>query len=482
MSESAFLATLPTSWRESAPPATPNTQQTRNAQGSFVVPAALVASAAAVAYTAATYYFTRKSSKQRRNRPATPVPIVQTPMLSPARPAVPRPQTQTPMTPVNQKWLKGAEMGRGTYGCVYVGMNSRTGEHVAIKEMRDLRYTDDCRKEFQIMRGLSHRHIVKIRGLEVSNERALLVLEWCSGGTLLDVLKRHGPCNEALLRAFARQIVLGLQYLHANNIIHRDIKPANVLIDSAGVLKLTDFGLSRHTDTMATRTSLAGTPSYMSPETVRGCYVPATDLWAVGATLTQLATGEVPWSHIRDRDLRNPQALIYYIANGPFQSSTRIPPDHHPRIPESLTPSCRGFIKQLFAYEPEKRGTCDELLCHPWLVHHGPCPVSVESAMVESDDESAASTMPTVSTSTEGTSKCTSNNSCATAQGGQTAAYDDADDDTDVVVSADGIVVPPVAPPHVQSLGHMEDSMHRGSVTSSSGTSTNGPMSPARSC
>jgi serine/threonine protein kinase len=319
------------------------------------------------------------------------------------------------------KWLRIKSLGSGTFGVVYLGRNTRTGQVVAIKEMRIGRAADECKKEFDLLRGLRHPFVVQIFGVEsVSSNGSFggadnsdmtasgdsdgaaagspgmtrLIMEYCPNGDLSDSIRKHGPCSEALLRSYARQILLGLSFLHSHNILHRDIKPANVLLDSNGRLKLTDFGMSRHMDTMRTHTALAGSPAYMSPEAVEGRYVVGTDLWAVGATLSQLATAETPWNHICDRDLRNAHALLHYIARGPAPMTASgdeiargLAMNHHPVIPDWFSEEAQSFMKQLFEIDPVKRGTAADLLRHPFLVHGGPSPVTEASCFQFLEDD-----------------------------------------------------------------------------------------------
>ncbi|KAF2304956.1 hypothetical protein GH714_000711 [Hevea brasiliensis] len=129
-----------------------------------------------------------------------------------------------------------------------------------------------------------------------------IFLEYAPGGTLLDALhKRGGWLDESMIRSYTRQILLGLHYLHSNGIVHRDIKGHNILVTRAGA-KLADFGCARWVDeVLATNTTIAGTPVYMAPEVARGEHqgFPA-DIWALGCTVLEMATGRAPWANFSD--------------------------------------------------------------------------------------------------------------------------------------------------------------------------------------
>lgn len=108
--------------------------------------------------------------------------------------------------------------------------------------------------------------------------------------------------KEAELRFYACEIILALEFLHGNNILYRDLKPENVLLDAEGHVKLSDFGLSKVLGCCNEKTgSFCGTLEYMSPEILNDCkYDKASDYWALGILLFQLATGEPPFINERD--------------------------------------------------------------------------------------------------------------------------------------------------------------------------------------
>jgi serine/threonine protein kinase len=231
---------------------------------------------------------------------------------------------------------------------------------VAIKEM-PIDGCEDLRTEFELLQGLQHENIVRLISFEIGRRHARLYLEWAAGGSLADSIRRYPVTDEALLRRYMTWVLSGLRYLHDRGIIHRDVKPKNILIDHKGVLKLTDFGLSRHLESMREKTRTAGTPVYMAPECTQGRFGPGSDIWAVGATMSELITRQLPWSHIDPHILSSPLSLLYYI--GSLQGQ----PGHHPCIPPGISEEAQEFMKKCFAQNPAERGTCAELLEHPWI-------------------------------------------------------------------------------------------------------------------
>jgi mitogen-activated protein kinase kinase kinase len=154
-------------------------------------------------------------------------------------------------------WVKGDLIGRGTYGRVYLGLNATTGDMMAVKQV-ELPATDRDRQdkrqagmikalrdEIELLKNLEHPHIVQYLGWEESSEYISIFLEYVPGGSIASVYRKHQKFEEAVIKSFTKQILAGLAYLHAKGILHRDLKADNILVDSDGICKITDFGISK---------------------------------------------------------------------------------------------------------------------------------------------------------------------------------------------------------------------------------------------
>ena len=140
------------------------------------------------------------------------------------------------------------------------------------------------------------------------------------------------------MRKYVAQLLVGLDYLHEQQVIHRDIKAANILVDDRGTIKLADFGSSKRMDSMGTigndNHSLRGTPYFMAPEVIMQTgHGRKADIWSVGCTILQMVTGQPPWKSLQ---LGTPAALRFHIVN------SQAPPPM-PFCPERAFP-CLGVI------------------------------------------------------------------------------------------------------------------------------------------
>jgi serine/threonine protein kinase len=262
--------------------------------------------------------------------------------------------------PVNIR--QGPKIGFGGYACVYSGINTITGELVAIKELAvgasSPQQFDDVAAEFNLLRRLRHPNVIRYILFEhsISQQVCRIVMELMAGGSTLSLLQNYGPLSESVLRGYVSQILAGLDFIHSHGITHRDIKPANILVHSSGLVKLADFGCSKM---ITARTSLTkdllGTPVYMAPEFIRGSLHQKSDLWAVGCTMLELVTGKRPW---HETGITEHLPLMFHISSI----------GRGPEIPPYLSPSLRDFLEHCFVVDPDSRASAAALLTHQWLV------------------------------------------------------------------------------------------------------------------
>lgn len=266
--------------------------------------------------------------------------------------------------PINIK--KGRMIGAGGFAQVYSGVNTDTGELVAIKEIKisdtsNRKELETVEQEFSLLRQLRHPNVVQYIMFEqsVSQKMCRIVMEFMAGGSAQQLTQKFGPLTEPIVKKFAMDMLNALTFIHKEGIIHRDIKPANILVSAHGQVKLADFGCSKRITELTTTGCIIGTPVYMAPEFIRGETTPKCDIWAMGCTLFELATGLTPWHHARVRDNI---PLMFYITTS--SETPMVLPGDDARI---FSDGFIDFLEKCFERNSTKRPSAEELLQHPWI-------------------------------------------------------------------------------------------------------------------
>ncbi len=224
-------------------------------------------------------------------------------------------------------------VGSGGMGVVWRARDERLERVVAVKQLLlqpglSAAETESARqrtlREARIAARLQHPNAIIVFDVAEHNGEPCLVLEYMASRSLAAVLDERGSLPASEVAGIGRQIASGLAAAHAAGIVHRDVKPGNVLIDEAGIAKITDFGVSRAAgDVTVTQTGImAGTPAYLAPEVARGQDpTPASDVFSLGATLYAAVEGRVPFGNTD-----NQLAMLHAAAAGRVDPPQRAGP------------------------------------------------------------------------------------------------------------------------------------------------------------
>lgn len=202
-------------------------------------------------------------------------------------------------------------LGRGGMSVVYEAEQPVTRRPVALKMMSHrLVYDQEALAQFQyeadLIESFDHENIVRMLGRFAAFHTYFIVMDFCEGQPLSDVVARHGPLGEDQCRAVLGQIANALVYAHAARVIHRDVKPANVLVGNDGRVRLADFGLARPLAEVdhPSRRLIVGTPQYMAPEQLFAAEIDhRADYFSLGCVAYELIAGRPLFSATNDRQL-----------------------------------------------------------------------------------------------------------------------------------------------------------------------------------
>ncbi|KAK7482872.1 hypothetical protein BaRGS_00025905 [Batillaria attramentaria] len=248
-------------------------------------------------------------------------------------------------------------VGNGTYGQVYKGRHTKTGQLAAIKVMNVTEEEEEeIKLEINVLKKYSHhRNIATYYGAFIKkgppgkDDQLWLVMEFCGAGSITDLVKATK----------GNRILRGLAHLHNSRVIHRDIKGQNVLLTDNAEVKLVDFGVSAQLDkTIGRRNTFIGTPYWMAPEVIAcdenpdATYDNRSDLWSLGITAIEMAEGKPPLC-----DMHPMRALFLIPRNPP------------PRLknPTKWSSKLHNFVESCLIKDYTARPTTEQLLKHPFI-------------------------------------------------------------------------------------------------------------------
>ncbi|MFH0517516.1 serine/threonine-protein kinase [Streptomyces sp. M41] len=248
------------------------------------------------------------------------------------------------------RYLLVERVGSGGMGTVWRAEDKRLGRQVAVKKLRIPPHLQDdevqtlyerTRREARSAARITHPNVIVVHDVVDDEGLPCIVMEYIPSATLSDVLKRRGALPPDEAARIGRAMAAALRAAHDAGVLHRDVKPANVLLGNDGRIVLTDFGIAMEsgTSSLTKPGELIGSIGYLAPERLRGARPdpgPASDLWALGATLYQAVEGQDPF--------RRTTAIetAYAIATDPYEP---------PRNAGDLAPVIEGLLLK----DPEHR-------------------------------------------------------------------------------------------------------------------------------
>ncbi|KAI9226678.1 MAG: dual specificity protein kinase FUZ7 [Piptocephalis tieghemiana] len=253
------------------------------------------------------------------------------------------------------------ELGAGAGGTVSKVLHLPTKTIMArkiIKVETNPQVKNQILRELQIMHDCNSSHIVSFYGAFMSEGDISVCMEYMDVGAFDSIYRKHGPIPVKYIGRITHAVLAGLVYLYdSHRIIHRDIKPSNILMNSTGLIKICDFGVSGVLVNSYAKT-FVGTSHYMSPERIKGSpYSVRSDVWSLGITLQELALGRFPFPP--EGTTLSVLELLQFIVNEPA-----------PTLPaETYSEDFKDFVDQCLIKDIAKRPTPAELQNHPFILN-----------------------------------------------------------------------------------------------------------------
>ncbi|KAJ7155473.1 kinase-like domain-containing protein, partial [Mycena crocata] len=278
-----------------------------------------------------------------------------------------------PRVKLDDLFVKGKRVGKGTYGEVYQALDKATNKLVAVKKIkyrvRDPREprAESSLEQITALQTIQHPHVIQLFRV-IHGHRTpdiYLVLDWVEGN-LLDYIRRSTQSDRCLPENICREIMFQLchamAYMHALGIVHRDLKPDNILIDPdmsrKPFIKVADFGLVKIQKNMAEPQlikTLCGSPVYIAPEVddpASPGYDHVADSWSVGIIFFAMLTGTEPF--VTKRRL----------------SDNRIPDMRWELLPPVVSPEGQDVLRRLLQVDPQRRISPRAVFDHRWMRTH----------------------------------------------------------------------------------------------------------------
>lgn len=260
--------------------------------------------------------------------------------------------------------LKDFEMlrtlGTGSFGRVHLVRSVHNQRFYAIKtlkksqvvRMKQVNHTND---ERTMLRAVRFPFFIRLWGTFQDSNYLYMVMDYIEGGELFSLLRKSRRFPAPVAKFYASEVVLALEYLHAQDIIYRDLKPENILLDKNGHIKITDFGFAKYVPDVTW--TLCGTPDYIAPEVVASKpYNKSVDWWSLGILIFEMLTGYTPFystTHVKTYEKIMHGEVAY---------------------PAYLQPVVVDLLQSLITKDLSKRlgnlsGGAADVKAHPWFAN-----------------------------------------------------------------------------------------------------------------
>ncbi|KAJ1768850.1 hypothetical protein LPJ74_004542 [Coemansia sp. RSA 1843] len=249
-------------------------------------------------------------------------------------------------------------LGKGTFSKVFMAEHHVTKRKYALKFIKSRppqggnaeKHNIRVEREIKLLSILWHPNIVRLYDVSLTPKYTMIVMDYNSGGELLQLVRKRGRLHENEARGFFRQIVSAIDYIHRNCVIHRDLKLENVMLDHENRVHIIDFGFANSFEWDKQLDTFCGSPFYAAPEMVNGIKYtgPEVDIWSMGIILFFLLCGRTPFEG------ENLKEIYAKISRGKFN------------LPPYLSKDSQNILQNMLMVNPKLRVTMKGIIDHPW--------------------------------------------------------------------------------------------------------------------
>ena len=251
-----------------------------------------------------------------------------------------------------EDYILKEDIGEGNFGKVKLGISKTTGEKYAVKiinkDQIKIKMKNKIFRENEVITKFNHINVIFVFEIIEDPENYYIIMEYCKKGELFDYIVDRERLSEDEAAIFFYQLINGVEYIHSKGIAHRDLKPENLLLTKDKTLKIIDFGLSHEFDGINLLKTKCGSPSYASPEILRGKPYDGfkSDIWCCGIILYAMVCGYLPFDGDTNKIL--------------FKNILKCEPE----IPDYLNDYTQDLIIRILTSDPDMRITIDEIKRH----------------------------------------------------------------------------------------------------------------------
>ncbi|XP_017118764.1 cyclin-dependent kinase 2 [Drosophila elegans] len=289
------------------------------------------------------------------------------------------------MSTILDNFQRAEKIGEGTYGIVYKARSNATGQDVALKKIRLEGETEGVPstaiREISLLKNLKHKNVVQLFDVVISGNNLYMIFEYLNMDLKKLMDKKKDVFTPQLIKSYMQQILDALGFCHTNRILHRDLKPQNLLVDTAGKIKLADFGLARAFNVpMRAYTHEVVTLWYRAPEILLGTkfYSTGVDIWSLGCIFSEMimrrslfpGDSEIDQLYRIFRTLSTPDETKWPGVTQLPDFKAKFPKWEATNMPQSITEhEAHELIMSMLCYDPNLRISAKDALQHAYFLN-----------------------------------------------------------------------------------------------------------------